>query len=311
MPSRPPQLNPGDTIGVVAPASNVKRELLEAGTAELHRLGFKTKYFESIFDKHLYCAGTDGRRAEELNTMFADPDVKAIFAARGGYGAARVISLLDDATVSAHRKIFMGYSDITTLLLYLQRRHDWIVFHGPMVTREFAGSADQYDQGLLERVLCRAEAAGRVDLTGAQVLHPGATRGRLVGGCLPMLTGSLGTEYEIEAQGAILFIEEYASKPYQVDRMLTQLRAAGKLDSVRGLMFGEMTDCVQHPDQGYTIVDVIEQCIGGLNVPTVFGVRSGHSDVRNQVLPLGVEVALECASTATLTIEEPAVRAGA
>jgi len=310
-PIKSPQLRPGDTIGMVAPASNINRDLLDLGVAELHRLGFKTKYFDSIFAKRLYFAGTDQRRAEELNAMFVDPDIKAIFAARGGYGAARVIPLLDEAIIGAHPKIFMGYSDITTLLLYLQRQHNWVVFHGPMVTREFAGGEDQYDRELLLRVLCQPQAAGEVDLSGTQVLHPGVARGRLVGGCLPMLTSSLGTSYELDSQDAILFIEDYASKPYQVDRMLTQLRAAGKLDGVRGLIFGEMTECVQHPEQEYTIVDVIQECVSDLAVPVLVGVRSGHSDVRNQVLPLGIEVSLDCSkgSTAILTIEEPAVSA--
>jgi muramoyltetrapeptide carboxypeptidase len=310
-PIKPPQLRLGDTIGIVAPASNIKRELLEAGIAELHRLGFKTKYFDSIFTKRLYFAGTDQRRAEELNAMFADPDVTAIFAARGGYGAARLIPLLDESVIGAHPKIFMGYSDITTLLLYLQRQHHWVVFHGPMVTREFADGEIQYDRELLLRVLCQAQAAGEVDLSGAQVLHPGVAHGRLVGGCLPMLTSSIGTSYELDAREAILFIEDYASKPYQVDRMLTQLRAAGKLTSARGLVFGEMTECVQHPEQGYTIIDVIQECVSDLVVPVLFGVRSGHSDVRNQVLPLGVEVTMDCSksSAAVLTIEEPAVSA--
>jgi muramoyltetrapeptide carboxypeptidase len=308
---KPPQLKPGDTIGIVAPASNIRRDLLEAGAAELHRLGFKTKSLDSIFTTQLYFAGNDERRAEELNAMFADPEVKAIFAARGGYGSIRLLPLLDEAVIAAHPKIVMGYSDITTLLLYLQQRHRWVVFHGPMVTREFAGGEAQYDRDLLWRVLCQAQPAGQVDLTGTEVLRPGVARGRLVGGCLPMLISSLRTSYELETQEAILFIEDYASKPYQVDRMIMQLRAAGKLDRVRGLIFGEMTDCIQHPQQGYTIIDVIEGCLADLRIPTLFGVRSGHSEVRNQVLPLGVEVTLNCPddAEATLTIEDSAVSA--
>ncbi|MBI3951941.1 MAG: LD-carboxypeptidase [Acidobacteria bacterium] len=305
---KPPQLQPGDVIGIVAPASDIKLELLEAGMAELHRLGFRTKYFDSITEKSRYTAGSDERRAQELNAVFADRAVKAVFAARGGYGCSRLLPLLDREVIRAHPKIFMGYSDITTLLLFFQQLFNWIVFHGPMVTREFAGGEGQYDRDLLLRVLCRAEPAGEIDTAGARILHPGATRGKLVGGCLPMLAGSLATECELDTRDAILFIEDYASKPYQIDRMLTHLQAAGKLDHVRGLIFGEMTDCIQHPEQGYAIVDVIEACVGDLNAPVLFGLRSGHSDNRNLVLPLGVEVTLDCSSAnATLTMEEPAV----
>lgn len=306
---KPPHLQAGDLIGVVAPASNVKPAFLEAGIIELHRLGFRTKYFDAIVEKWRYTAGTDERRAQELNAMFANPEVKAIFAARGGYGCARILPLLDREVIRAHPKIFMGYSDITTLLLYFQRLFNWVVFHGPMVTREFAGGESHYDRDWLLRVLCQAQPAGPIDTTGTQILCPGVARGKLVGGCLPMLTSSVGTEYELETPDTILFIEDHSSKPYQIDRMLTHLRAAGQLSNVRGLIFGEMTDCIQHPDQGYTIVDVIEACVGDLNVPVLFGLRSGHSDYRNLVLPLGVEVTLDCSKTeAILSVEEPAVR---
>jgi muramoyltetrapeptide carboxypeptidase len=305
---KPLQLHTGDLIGIVAPASNIKPGLLAAGVAELHRLGFRTKCFDSILEKYRYTAGPDERRARELNAMFADPEIKAIFAARGGYGSSRLLPLLDRQVMEAHPKIFMGYSDISTLLLYFHRRFNWVVFHGPMVTREFAGGEHQYDRDMLVRVLCKAEPAGRVDATGTQVLHSGVAGGKLVGGCLPMLTNSIGTDYELDSRDSILFIEDYASKPYQIDRMLTHLRAAGKLSHVRGLIFGELTDCVQHPDQGYTIVDVVEACVGDLNIPVLFGLRSGHSDYRNLVLPLGVEVTLDCSKTeAALTIDEPAV----
>jgi len=305
---KPPRLQAEDLIGIVAPASNIKLELLEAGIAELHRLGFRTKYFDSILEKARYTAGTDERRAQELNAMFADPEVKAIVAARGGYGCARILPLLDREVIGAHPKIFMGYSDISTLLLYFQRVFKWVVFHGPMVTREFAGGEEHYDRGWLMRVLCQAQPAGRIDTSGSQVLRSGVARGTLVGGCLPMVTSSLATEYELDTRDTILFIEDYASKPYQIDRMLTHLRAAGKLGDVRGLIFGEMTDCIQRPDQGYTMVDVIEACVGDLNVPVLFGLRSGHSDHRNLVLPLGVEVTLNCSgANAFLSVEESAV----
>lgn len=302
---KPLALRPGDVIGVVAPASDVKPERLAAGARELERLGFRVKFSPSIFARERYLAGSDRRRAEELMAMFEDPEVKAIFAARGGYGSVRLLPYLEEARVRAHPKIFMGYSDITTLLLYFQQRFRWVVFHGPMVAREFADGPEHYDEELFRRVLLRAEPIGEIETSGAIVLSPGVATGRLTGGCLSLLVSTLGTPYELDTTDAILFIEEYASKPYQVDRMLTQLRDAGKFRSVRGVVFGEMTDCVQHPNQDYTIVDVIQDCLAGVNVPILFGVRSGHSDRGNQVLPFGVRATLD-GDRATLIIEEAA-----
>jgi len=205
----------------------------------------------------MYLAGSDKRRAEELMAMFNDPEVKAIFAARGGYGSVRLLPYLEEERLRAHPKIFMGYSDVTTLLVYFQQRFRWVVFHGPMVAREFADGPGHYDEELLRRTLMRAEPIGEIDTSGVAVLSPGVATGRLTGGCLSLLVSTLGTPYEFDATDAILFLEDYAAKPYQVDRMLTQLRDSGKLRAVRGLIFGEMTECVQHPHQDYTLVDVI------------------------------------------------------
>jgi len=304
---KPPALRPGDVIGVVAPASDVKPERLEAGARELERLGFRVTFSPTIFSREMYLAGSDRRRAEEVMAMFADPEVKAIFAARGGYGSVRLLPYLDEEMLRAHPKIFMGYSDVTTLLVYFQQRFHWVVFHGPMVAREFADGPGHYDEELLRRTLMRAEPIGEIDTSGVAVLSPGVATGRLTGGCLPLLVSTLGTPYEFDATDAILFIEDYASKPYQVDRMLTHLRDAGKFRAVRGFVFGEMTECVQHPNQDYTIVDVIQDRLADLNVPILFGVRSGHSDYRNQVLPFGVRATLD-GYRAKLIIEEAATR---
>ncbi|MBI4468104.1 MAG: LD-carboxypeptidase [Acidobacteria bacterium] len=303
---KPAKLNRGDTIGIVAPASDIKRERLTAGVAELERLGFRTKYSSSIFEKSRYTAGNDERRAEELQTMLLDPKVKAIIAARGGYGSVRILDLLSGAQLAEHPKILMGYSDITTLLIYFQRVLGWVTFHGPMVTREFADGNGHYVLDWLERVIMNSQAAGKVSLEKTEVIRGGTARGMLTGGCLPMLVASLGTPYEFSSEGTVLFLEDYASKPYQVDRMLVQLLHAGKFEGVRAVLFGEMTGCQQHPEQGYTILEVIEDCMKPVQVPMLFGVRSGHSDWGNLVLPLGVDVSIDC-DRRELVVEEAAV----
>lgn len=305
---KPPRLKPGDTVGIVAPASNIRPEWLEAGIRELERLGLRAKYLPSIFERHFYLAGSDQRRAAELMTLVADPDVTAIFAARGGYGSARLVDRLDEEIIRRHPKIVMGYSDITALLLWLQTRFGWVVFHGPMVTREFAAGPGYYDEELFWRALGRPEPIGEIDTSGTRVLSPGRAHGPLIGGCLTLLTSSLGTDYEFDARGRILFLEDYQAKPYQIDRMLTHLRQANKLTGVRGLIFGEMTECVQHEAQGYTIEDVIRQCVGDLGIPILFGLRSGHSIRGNLTLPFGVEVTLDCSTPQPrFTIDEAAV----
>ena len=290
---KPPALRPGDTVGIIAPASNIKRELLEAGCAALRQLGYKPFYFDSILDKELYFAGSVERRVRELEEMFARDDVRAIVCARGGYGANYLLDRLNLQTVVAHPKIFVGYSDITTLLTYFTDAAGLITFHGPMVTKDFA-VAGGVDLAAWESAVT-AGSAWAPDLgsdSGVKPLAEGAAEGILYGGCLSMLVESLGTPYEIRTEGTILFMEDIAAKPYQIDRMLMQLKLAGKLAGVRGLVFGEMIDCVQHKDQGYTLVDVIMRIVGDLGVPVAYGLRSGHVSRRNITLPIGVRASL-------------------
>ena len=243
-------LRPGDTVAIVAPASNLKRDYLERGVAELARLGFKAKYAADICEQARYTAGRDERRARELHDAFTDPDIKAVWAARGGYGAMRLFNLLDEAALRAHPKIFIGYSDMTALHLYLMRRFGWVVFHGPMAAKDLAGGAACYDERTLLAALCKAEPLGEIRHDQLEVLHGGTASGQLVGGCLSLIAALMGTPDELDTRDSILFLEDTGTKPYALDRMLQQLKLAGKFDNVRGIVFGEMTDCAQHAAQG-------------------------------------------------------------
>jgi muramoyltetrapeptide carboxypeptidase len=290
---KPPALQSGDTIGIVAPASNIKRESLEAGCDALRRLGYKPFYLDSIFERDLYFAGSAERRARELDEMFARDDVRAIICARGGYGANYLLDTLNLENIRAHPKIFVGYSDVTTLLNYILDSTGLVTFHGPMVAKDFAQS------GGVDLGSCAAAFTGLsewiVDLgpeSGAKPLLPGSAEGILYGGCLSMLAASLGTPYEIHTAGTILFIEDVAAKPYQIDRMLMQLKLASKFAKVRGIVFGEMLDCLQTKDQGYTLEEVVLRVVGDLGVPVAYGLRSGHVSHSNITLPLGVRAAL-------------------
>ena len=290
---KPPALRPGDTVGIVAPASNIKRDLLEEGCERLRQMGYKPFYFDSILEKEWYFAGSVNRRARELEEMFVLPEVRAILCARGGYGTNYLLGELDPSKVAGHPKIFVGYSDVTTLLTCFSDSAGFVTFHGPMVTKDFAHD-DGVDLPSWEAAL-GGTAGWEVD--GApdslvEGLVEGAAEGILYGGCLSLLVASLGTPHEIRTAGTILFLEDINARPYQIDRMLMQLKLAGKLEGVKGIVFGEMLDCIQAKDQGYTLQEVILRISGGLGIPVAYGLRSGHVTRKNITLPIGVRAAL-------------------
>jgi len=309
MPRRkPPALQPGDKVGVVASASNIQRDLLEKGCQTLDRLGYQPFYFDTIFDQDLYFAGSVQRRTRELEEMFANDDVHAILCARGGYGSNYLVNTLNPQTISSHPKIFVGYSDITTLLTCFADSAGFVTFHGPMVTKDFS-NPDGVDLPSFTAALTGL-SQWELDLgpgSGVKPLVEGEAEGILYGGCLSMLVASLGTPHEIRTAGTILFMEDVAAKPYQIDRMLMQLRLAGKLSAVKGIVFGEMLDCLQTRDQGYTLEEVVLRVVGDLGVPIAFGLRSGHVSYRNITLPIGVRSALRVTGEhVSLKILEPA-----
>jgi muramoyltetrapeptide carboxypeptidase len=291
----------------VAPASNIRQSDLEAGCAALSRAGYRPFYLDSILDRDVYFAGSVERRVRELEAMFERDDVRAIVCARGGYGANYLLSQLDLETIEAHPKIFVGYSDITSLLTHFNGVAGLVTFHGPMAAKDWAHERGvdlvSWQSALSQSspwdVPLNPEAASLVD---------GKAHGILYGGCLSILVASLGTPYEIETAGTILFLEDVAAKPFQIDRMLMQLKLAGHLEAVQGIVFGEMLDCIQSPQQDYTLQEVIQRIVGDLGIPVAFGVKSGHVTSRNITLPFGVQATLSVrANQVTLKILEAAV----
>jgi muramoyltetrapeptide carboxypeptidase len=305
LPIKPRALRPGDKVGIVAPASNVKREMLDAGCNGLRLAGYEPFYFESILDRDLYFAGSVERRARELEDMFIRDDVHAIVCARGGYGSNYLPPILDPAKIVAHPKILVGYSDITTLTSCITDSAHFVTFHGPMVAKDFV-VADGVDMLSWQNALGGATEWEIGEGSGARPMIEGTAEGILYGGCLSMLVASLGTPHEIRTSGTILFIEDIAAKPFQIDRMLMQLKLAGKLKDVRGLVFGEMIDCRQSPDQDYTLEEVIQRIVEDLRIPVAFGLRSGHVSRANITLPIGVKARLEVGSKVSLQILESA-----
>ncbi len=308
---KPPALRLGDTVGIVAPASHAKRADLEAGCEGLRRAGYRPIYSDSIFDQDLYFAGSVDRRARELEEMFVRDDVRAVICARGGYGANYLLQALAWEKIKAHPKIFVGYSDVTALLTYFADAAGLVSFHGPMVAKDWLHQ-DGVDLASWQAALAETNP-WEPDLgadSGVSGLVDGTADGILYGGCLSILVASIGTPYEIKTEGTILFLEDLAAKPFQIDRMLMQLKLGGKLDRVRGIVFGEMRDCMQTANQSYTLEEVVSRIVGELGVPVAYGVPSGHVKARNITLPIGVRAGLTVdGGRVSLKILEAAVTA--
>jgi len=302
---KPPALCHGDLIGIVAPASNIQHEMLEAGCRELERLGYRTLYRPDILKTHRYFSGTDERRAAELLEMVRNPEVKAILCARGGYGSGRLIPYLEPELFRAYPKIICGSSDITMLLSFLNRQ-GLVGFHGPMVATSMRMGDAGYDRRILLRLM---EGDPTVDfpLDETSVLRSGEAEGRLAGGCLSLVVATLGTPYEIDTEESILVLEDLGEKPYQIDRMLTQLKQAGKLDAICGMVFGEMLNCINRPDQGYTLEDVVLDVLEGTSFPILYGFPTGHTTGPNVAVPFGIRAKLSLGSNSRFQTLESAV----
>ena len=314
---KPRRLEPGQTIGVVAPAYTIDEDdRIEAGIETVESLGFRAKPGSHLFRRHGYFAGTDQERASDLNAMFADPAVAGIVCLRGGYGASRMLPYLDFDLIRRNPKPLVGYSDITTLLNPIQRLTGLVTFHGPIAAQTYT----PYTLAQFRRVLQSPEAPillaepppfearpGRVERQNRMsTLVTGAARGRLVGGNLTLLAHLAGTPYAPDYAGAILFLEDVKESIYRIDRTLTQLWLAGSLQQVAGIVFGKFTEIppTTSPFQ-FSLDQVLAERSQAVGVPAVRGLMIGH--VEDQAtLPIGCEVELD-ADARTLTLLEPAV----
>ena len=289
---RPSALQPGDTVAIVAPAGPIMaRDLFENGVATLERLGFRVRFDDRIFQSVRYLAGSDADRAEELMRVIQDPSVQAIVALRGGYGCARLIPLLDEKRLRTHPKIFMGFSDLTTLHL-LFNSWGWCTFHGPMAaTATMAEMSAEQSQHLLS-LWTDPDYLPALHFAELETWVPGVAEGILTGGCLSLVVASLGTAYEIETKGKILFLEDVGEPVYRIDRMLTHLHLAGKLEAAAGILLGRFIDCEPEERLGYAVTDVLQDVLSGFDIPILANFPAGH--VRdNWTLPLGVRVRLD------------------
>ena len=291
---RPPALREGDCIGLAAPASPFREEALHEGVGVLQDMGFRVRYEARVFERYRYLAGRDAERAAELQALFADPDVKAVFCCRGGYGSQRLLPFLDAIAMRAHPKLFMGYSDLTSLLCYLDARCGLATLHGPVVCGDlrpaFSAAARRQLMGVLTGDV---EAMQPPDACqdGLTVLRAGDAEGRLLGGCLSVFACAIGTPHQPRTQDAILFLEDKGERLYAIDRLLTTLKLSGLLQGVRGLVFGRIERVEADAHLSYDAKDVILDVLGDLDVPILYGFPAGHCP-QPLTLPFGVRAAI-------------------
>lgn len=284
----PPPVRPGETIGVVAPGGAVSADALERGVAGLEALGFEVRLGEHVLARRRYFAGTPEMRRADLVAMLTDPGVGAVVCARGGYGTSHLLPLLDPALLASRPKLVVGYSDVSPLLGWVIERCGVVALHGPMVATDLAKGLTERAAARFVDLLASPGAPWREPIT--DVVAGGVATGRLVGGCLSSLVALLGTPYAVETADAVLFLEDVSERPYRIDRMLTHLRLAGKLDAVAAVVLGSFADCDGNGDD--LAADVIRDFFADAPYPVVAGFPAGH---RSENLPvtLGLPVRVD------------------
>ncbi|AXI00469.1 LD-carboxypeptidase [Sporosarcina sp. PTS2304] len=298
----PKRLRKGDVIGIVAPASPIEQEQLERAFSFLDQLGLRYKVGQAVYRKNGYLAGSDEERLADLHGMFRDPEVKGIICAGGGYGSARYAEYLDMEVIQENPKIFWGFSDITYVHTAIRQGAGLVTFHGPMLAscvakEEFHELSGKMFGQLFEPVEIHYTEA----ISPLEAIVGGVAEGEIVGGNLTQLANSLGSEFEIQTNQKLLFIEDVGEEPYKVDRLLNQLRLAGKLREAAGIVIGDFAKAESTtPDATLTMEEVFAHYFSNLGKPVVKGFQMGHCEP-NVAIPLGMKSRLD-ADGKTLTI---------
>jgi muramoyltetrapeptide carboxypeptidase len=310
--TKPRRLERGDTVALVAPSSGVSEAEFNRALQNLENLGLKVKLGKYVREANGFLAGTDDRRAEDLNRAIYDKECAAIWCIRGGYGLTRILPKIDFAAIRKNPKPIIGYSDTTALLLAAHQDTGLVTFHGP------GGSSTQsdYTRKHLTAALMEPAVPHKIELSPeyatrdnllykTQVITPGKAKGRLIGGNLSLITAMAGTPFALrDVKGKILFLEDVNERPYRIDRMFVQLSQSVDLRKAAGIALGIFDRCEPPNDNSQTVIDVVRDLLGGLGIPVIYGLSFGH--IRDQfTLPLGVEAELDTAK-ATVTLLETA-----
>lgn len=295
----PPYIQPGDLIGIVSPSGSIERERLRPGLSYLRNRGFRVRVGSAVYDRDRYLAGQDPDRAKDLNVMFADPEVRAVFVTRGGFGAARVLGLLDYEAIRKCPKPLVGFSDTTAIQLGIYGRTGLVSYSGVTLCGDVAASGmpEATETSLWNALMC-----GRFEeMAGVAALRGRFAEGKLLGGCLSVIASLMGTGYMPDTSGALLFLEDVNEAPYRVDRLLTQLRMAGVFDRVAGVVFGRFEGCEPEREEEGTVDDVLRGFSSSVAVPVFRGLPYGHCAGR-RVLPIGLRATVD-GSRGTLQID--------
>ncbi len=306
---KPRALQPGDRVAIVAPASSFATDEFHAGLVELTALDFVPTYEPSVFERAAYTAGTPEVRAEALRRAWADPAVAGIITARGGYGSVHLLPLLQPADFDGPPKVFVGYSDNTSLLTWLTLTCGIVTFHGPMIDGRLSRGPVAYDRDSLLRCVARPAPVGRITDPRVEALRTGEASGMLIGGTMTQLAASLGTPYAFDPpERCVLFLDEVGERPYRIDRLYTQLRLAGIIDRASALVFNELPRC-DEPSGTPVIRDVVGDLTRDFDGPVLFGLPSGHTTGATLTIPFGVTARVNTGSRPGLIIDEAAVQA--
>ena len=293
---KPKALKSGNKIGITATSGPAPTENIKLAKVWLEGLGFKVELAPSCFASYGYLAGKDELRADNLNSMFADKTIDGIICLRGGYGATRILDMVNFDTIKANPKIFVGYSDITALHIAINQICKLVTFHGPTASPNIAGGLDDFSKREFLRAIMDIEPMKNIPTprdTKIQTLVKGKACGIIVGGNLSLISATMGTQYEIDTKGKILFLEEIGEEPYRIDRMLTQLALAGKFDDAEGIILGDWNDCESKIyDNSLSLMEVFGDIVVPFGKPTIFDLKAGHCKPE-VTLPFGVKAVLD------------------
>jgi muramoyltetrapeptide carboxypeptidase len=299
--NKPKKLKKGDRIGIIAPAGAVNSDDLEIGLKVIKGMGFDPVLSQNIGNKKRTMAGNDSERAFDLMTMFADSDIKGIFCARGGYGSNRILPLLTSKVIRDNPKVFVGSSDTTALHIFLNQKCALHTFHGPMVAGSFGRAEMKKSKKLFADILMGKASAKQMTARQIHVIRPGSAKGELAGGCLTLLCRSLRTPHEIKTENKILLIEDVNEPFYKLDGMLWQLKQAGKLKNLKGVILGEMIGCRPANETDGPLEHIIEEVFAEYSYPVMMNAPIGHGE-EMWTLPLGIKATMDC-NTRSLTLD--------
>ncbi len=304
---KPKALKPGDTVAITSPAGAVWDEnQIEVFSGILKSFGFTVVLGKTLKEKNGYFAGPDEFRAKELNEFFADKKINGIFCMKGGWGCARLLDKIDYKIIKENPKVFIGFSDITALLLAITHKTGLITYHGPVGNSGWNDFTKTAFTNVTQQTKPYTFDANPIGEEATTTIHSGKASGELWGGNLTVLTSIIGSGYLPDWKGKILFLEEAKEEPYSIDRMLTQLKLNGVLNSVSGIVFGKCAKCLaEEPQKSFTLIEVINQHLKPLGIPVMFGAMIGHIENKLTV-PMGINASID-ADKGTISLQETSV----